>query len=127
MLLGFILTVCGTFAVYILRTTKEIWVKFFDRWLFRTFHLLGIVYVAVLTVLEKYCPLTVWENQLRARHNPALTYPGSFVIYYIEKFVYPEADFLLFVIPTIIITVFSLIMFVVRPPAKIKQLIEWMF
>jgi hypothetical protein len=126
-LLGFALTVCGTLAVYILRTTAEVWRIFFDRWIFRTIHLCGIVYVAVLTVLGKYCPLTILENELRGKYNPELTYPGSFVIYYIEKLVYPDANFLLFVIPTIIIVVFSLIMFVVRPPAKIKRLISHLF
>jgi len=121
MLLGFALTVYSTLAVYILRTTTEGWRVFFDRWIFRTIHLGGIVYVAFLTMLGKYCPLTILENELRGEYNPELTYPGSFVIYYIERLVYPEANFLLFVIPTIIIAVFSLAMFVVRPPAKIKQ------
>ena len=118
---GFILTVCSSISVYVLRTAKDRWRTFFDRWIFRTIHLGGIVYVAILTVLGKYCPLTILENELREQYNTELTYPGSFVVHYIEKIVYPEANFLLFVIPTIIIAVFTVLMFIIRPPAKIKQ------
>ncbi len=127
MLWGFILTLSGSFTLYFLHTAAERRPSFFDRWLFRTIHLSGILYVAVLTIFGKYCPLTIWENQLRARHAPHLKYPASFVIHYIEKLVYPDADFLLFVIPTMIIALFTLIMFVLKPPAKIKQLTRYLF
>ncbi len=119
---GFILAVCGSISVYVLRKAKDRWITFFDRWIFRTIHLGGIVYVAILTVSGKYCPLTILENELREQYNTELTYPGSFVVHYIEKIVYPEANFLLFVIPTTIIAIFSILMFIIRPPAKIKQL-----
>jgi hypothetical protein len=119
---GFILAVCSSISVYVLRTAKDRWRTFFDRWIFRTIHLGGIVYVAILAVLGKYCPLTILENELREQYNTELTYPGSFVVHYIEKIVYPEANFLLFVIPTIIIAVFTVLMFIIRPPAKIRRL-----
>ena len=118
---GFILTVCSSVSVYVLRAAKDRSTAFFDRWIFRAIHLGGIVYVAVLTVLGKYCPLTILENKLRGQYDPELTYPGSFVVHYIERMVYPEANFLLFVIPTIIIAIFTILMFIIRPPAKIKQ------
>jgi len=121
MLWGFILTVRSSISVYVLPATKDRSRAFFDRWIFRTIHLGGIVYVAILTVLGKYCPLTTLENKLRAQYNTELTYPGSFVVHYIERIVYPEANFLIFVIPTIIIVVFTALMFIIRPPAKIKQ------
>ena len=118
---GFILTACGSISVYVLRAAKDRWRTFFDEWIFRTIHLGGIVYTAVLTVLGKHCPLTTLENILKEQYNTELTYPGSFVVHYIEKIFYPEANFLLFVIPTMIITAFTLLMFIIRPPAKIKQ------
>ncbi len=62
---------------------------FLDWWLFRTVHLCGIVYVGLLAILGKYCPLTILENILRAKYNPNLSYPGSFIVHYIEKLVYP--------------------------------------
>ena len=84
--------------------------------------LAGIVYVAILTILGKYCPLTILENDLRGQYDAALTYPGSFVIHYVERIVYPEANFLIFVIPTTIIAVFTVLMFMIKPPTKIKRL-----
>ncbi len=122
MLWGFILTICGSISIYVLPAAKNRRRIFFDRWIFRTIHLGGIVYVAILTIMREYCPLTILENELRQQYNAELTYPGSFVVHYIEKIVYPEADFLLFVIPMIIIAVFTVLMFIIRPPAKIKQL-----
>jgi len=119
---GFILLVCSSISVYVLPAAKNRLRTFFDRWVFRTIHLSGIVYVAILTVLGKYCPLTILENKLREQYNTELAYPGSFVVHYIEKIVYPEANFLLFVIPTIIIAVFTVLMFIIRPPSKIKQI-----
>ena len=119
---GFILTVCSFIFIFVLRTAKERWGVFFERWIFRTVHLGGIVYVAILTVLGKYCPLTILENELRGRYNTEMTYPGSFVVHYIEKIVYPEVNFLLFVIPTMIIAVFTMLVFLIRPPSKIKHI-----
>ena len=122
MLWGFLLTVCGSVCIYVLPAAKDRWGKFFDRWIFRTVHLAGIVYVAILTILGKYCPLTILENDLRGQYDAALTYPGSFVIHYVERIVYPEANFLIFVIPTTIIAVFTVLMFMIKPPTKIKRL-----
>ena len=122
MLWGFFLTMCGFISVYVLRREKDRWRIFFDRWVFRTIHMGGILYVAIMTLLGIACPLTIMENGLREHYNPDLTYHGSFVVHYIEKIVYPEANFLFFLIPTIVIAVFSIVMFILRPPAKIKCL-----
>ena len=104
-------------------TIRAFWKpEFLDRWIFRTIHLAGIVFVAALEIFGKYCPLTIWENALRARYDPELAYPGSFIIYFIEKLVYPEIDPLALIIPTVIIAVFTLAMFIARPPAKFKRL-----
>ncbi len=113
MLIGFIFTLCSFFR-------KNFW----DRWLFRTIHLFGIVYVSALAIMRKDCPLTLLENALRAKYNPALTYPGSFMVYYVEKLVYPNANLLLILIPTAFIAIFSIIIFIVKPPAKIKQIFK---
>ena len=121
---GFILTVYSTVSICFLPKAKDASKAFFDRWIFRTIHVSGIAYVAVLTILKKYCPLTILEYQLRRQYDRGLTYPGSFVIHYIEKIVYPEANFLIFVIPTMIIALFSVLMYLVRPPAKIKQVFK---
>ena len=111
MLVGFLLTLCGFF-----------YRSFFDRWLFRTLHLCGIAYVGLLTVLRQNCPLTILENVLRARYDPELEYHGSFIVNYIEQFVYPDINLLVILIPTIIIAVFTVLVFIIKPPAKIRKI-----
>ena len=113
MLAGFILTLWGFF-----------WREFFDWWLFRTLHLCGIAYVGLLAVLRQYCPLTILENTLRARYEPGLRYPGSFIVHYIEKLVYPDVNPLAILIPTVFIALFTIFVFMVKPPKKIKRLFE---
>ena len=108
MLIGFVLTFCTVF----LSKNK----KFLDRWVFRTLHLLGIFYVGSLNVLDKYCPVTIFENYLRMKYSQTSVYPDSFfIVYYIEKLVYPDVNPLIIQIPTLFIAVFTLIVFVVRP------------
>ena len=109
MLLGFVLSLWGFF-----------WKNFFNWWLFRMLHLFGIVYVVLLAVLRQYCPLTILENTLRARYNPILTYPGSFIVHYINRLVYPDVNPLILLIPTIFIAVFTVVIFIIKPPARIR-------
>ena len=111
MLLGFFLTLRGFFNP-----------EFLDRWLFRTLHLCGIVYVGLLTLLRDYCPLTILENFLRGRSNPELRYHGSFIVRYIERLVYPDVSPLIILIPTIFIAGFTIVVYIVKSPAKIKKI-----
>ena len=111
MLIGFILTLCGFF-----------WKGIFDKWLFRTLHIFGIAYVSLLAIMGKYCPLTLWENTLRSKYDPGITYPGSFMIYYAERLVYPDVNPLIIQIPTTLIAVFTILVFIIRPPKKIRKI-----
>ena len=113
MLLGFILTLYGFF-----------WRKFFDKWLFRILHLCGIIYVGLLTLLGQYCPLTIVENTLRSQYDTGLRYPGSFIIHYVEKLVYPDVNPRIILIPTILIALFTIMVFIFEPPAKIKKIFK---
>lgn len=108
MLLGFILTLQ---AFFYKRT-------FFNWFRFRITHLGGILYVALLSIMGKYCPLTVLENYLRSRYNPNLTYPGSFIIHYLEGLVYPGVNSLVIQIPTAFIAIFTVFAFILKPPKK---------
>lgn len=112
MLLGFLLTGYALFF-------RE---KFFDRWLFRSLHLLGIFYVASLSILGKYCPLTILENELRLRYEVSLVYSGSFIVHYLERLVYPDVNPLVIQIPTVFLAIFTIVVFIVRPPKKIKSI-----
>lgn len=110
MLYGFVLTV------------RAFWrPAFWDRWLFRSIHLGGIVFVAGLEILGKYCPLTLWENALRHRYNPANDYPGNFILGYIDKLIYPDVSPLVYLLPTYGIAIFTLVMFLVKRPAKFRR------
>ncbi len=111
MLSGFVLTVRGFFHA-----------GFFDRWLFRMLHLLGILYVGLLTLLREHCPLTILENVLRQKYDPGTRYSGSFIVHYIGRVVYPDVDPAVIIIPTIIIALFTLTVFILRPPAKVRQI-----
>jgi len=113
MLAGTILTLGGFF-----------YKRFFDWWLFRTLHFCGIIYVGFLAVLREYCPLTILENTVRAKYNPDLTYPGSFIVHYIEKLVYPDVNPSTILVPTIFIAVFTIVVFIIKPPAKIRRIFK---
>ncbi len=113
MLLGFLLTVYALFFRQ----------KFFDWWLFRSLHLLGIFYVGSLSILGKYCPLTLLENQLMSRYEASSVYSGSFIVHYLEKLIYPDVNPLTIQIPTVLIAVFTIGAFIVKPPKKIKSTI----
>ncbi len=111
MLLGFFLTIYGFFRK-----------KIFDWWLFRTLHLSGILFVGLLTLLRRFCPLTILENLSRVRYNPEGIYPGSFIVHYIEKLVYPDVNQTLLRIGTVLVALFVLVVFIIKPPEKIKKL-----
>lgn len=85
---------------------------------------MGILCVAVLGLLRMYCPLTVWENLLREQYDPTSTYPGSFIVYYIEKLVYPAVNPLLIQISTILIAGITILVFIIRPPEKIRNILK---
>jgi len=112
MLLGFFLTIFGFFRK-----------KIFDWWLFRTLHLLGILFVGILTLLRRFCPLTILENISRVKYDPESTYPGSFIVHYIENLVYPDVNQILLRVGTVFVAVFILFVYIIRPPAKLKKLL----
>ena len=53
-------------------------------------HAAGLAFSVILQFAGWYCPLTHLELWLRQRHDPALAYPGSFIVHYTEKLVYLE-------------------------------------
>jgi energy-coupling factor transporter transmembrane protein EcfT len=112
-LFGFIITLLGFF-----------WKKFFDKWVVRTIQAGGILLVGILTNLKKACPLTLWENTLRAKYDPSLVYRESCIIFYVKKLLYPNIDPSIIRGVTTFIASFSIIMFIVRPPKEIKRRIR---
>lgn len=56
----------------------------------RIAHWLGLLFSVILQVFQWYCPLTLLEIWLRAKHDPSLTYSGSYIVHYVESIVYLE-------------------------------------
>ena len=95
------------------------WRRKFSNWrLFRILHLCGIIYIGILALLGKYCPLTILENILRAKYAPELMYPGSFIVHYIERMVYPDVNPLIPAASTVFIALFTLAAFIINRPKK---------
>ena len=111
MLYGFALTVRGFWRP-----------AFWDRWLFRSIHLAGILFVAAMPLLGRLCPLTIWEYRLRSHYFPGQEHTGSFIIDWIDKLIYPNVPLAVVLAPTFAIAAFTLIMYVIRPPRKIREL-----
>jgi hypothetical protein len=56
----------------------------------RIVHISGLVFSVIIQVFSWYCPLTYLEVWLRSKHDPALSYTGSFIVHYMEKIIYIE-------------------------------------
>ena len=121
MLWGFVLTLYSVIRLYVFRSMSAYCRHFMDRWIFRTVHLGGIAFVALLAALGKYCPLSILEYNIRLRYDPALTYPGSFLVNWIEKLVYPSVPPLVIIIPTIFFALFTLLAYLLHPPKKLNN------
>ena len=70
-------------------------------------HLAGLVFAIIIQIVDWYCPLTYLEVWLRSKHNPELTYTGSFIIHYVEKIVYIELSRYLILIFTFFLCGFN--------------------
>ena len=49
------------------------------------------------------------------------------MIHYVERLIYPSVHSLVIQIPTTLIAVFTVIVFLFRPPEKIKKVLEILF
>ncbi|MCX7836031.1 MAG: DUF2784 domain-containing protein [bacterium] len=70
-------------------------------------HGLGLLFSVFLQIFQWYCPLTYLEIWLRAKHDPALTYTGSYIIHYLEELVYLEVSRTVIFVATVVIIVLN--------------------
>lgn len=70
----------------------------------RIVHISGLVFALIIQVFHWYCPLTYLEVWLRERHDPSLSYTGSFIVQYIERIVYIEISQKLIFIGSILLS-----------------------
>jgi hypothetical protein len=66
-------------------------------------HIAGLGFAVTMQIFGWYCPLTHLELWLRKRHDPSLTYSGSFIIHYVEKLVYIELSPVVIFVLTLIL------------------------
>jgi hypothetical protein len=72
----------------------------------KIFHIAGLGFAVIMQIFGWYCPLTHLEVWLRQRHDPLLTYSGSFIVYYMEKLIYIElTPVVIFVLTLILISI----------------------
>jgi len=74
-------------------------------------HVAGLAYSIIIQIFGWYCPLTHLELWLRIRHNPMLSYTGSFIIHYVEQIVYLEVSRRTVFLITILLVIFNMIMY----------------
>ena len=77
-------------------------------------HVGGLVFAVVMQVAGWYCPLTHLEFWLRRRQYPGAGFEGSFIIHYLERFVYPDVSLRLVFVLTIVLCVFNLSLYGAR-------------
>lgn len=92
---SFVLFVVGGFVCIVAgRFIGWCWIY---RAAFRFAHLAAIGYVVLQSWLGRLCPLTIWENALRAAAGqPA--YEQTFIEYWLHRWLFYEADFWIFVL-----------------------------
>ncbi|MCR4379070.1 MAG: DUF2784 domain-containing protein [Rhodospirillales bacterium] len=65
--------------------------------LLRRAHLVSITIILVFAALDQWCPLTLWESELRARAGQA-GYAEGFIATWLERLLYFEAPLWVFAI-----------------------------
>lgn len=86
--------VFGLVAILLGKLRRWSWVR--NAW-FRWAHLAAIGVVVVQSWFGQICPLTIWENALRARAGDA-TYSGAFIAHWLESILYYQAPLWVFAI-----------------------------
>jgi len=74
-------------------------------------HMSGLAFSLIIQIFGWYCPLTHLELWLRMRHNPMLSYSGSFIIHYVEQLVYLEVSRRTVFLMSILLVIFNMIMY----------------
>jgi len=74
----------------------------------RIIHLGGLSFAILSEIMDWICPLTHLEAWLRSRHDPTLTYTGSFIAHYVEELIYIDISRTIVFVLTILLVFFNL-------------------
>ena len=97
LLADFILIVHFIFVLFVVAGFLAIVFGRFIGWswiyhrLFRVCHLVAIGFVVAQSYLGQICPLTIWENALRARAGHD-AYTESFIQHWLQRFLFYDAE-----------------------------------
>jgi hypothetical protein len=89
-----ILAIHFAFVAFVVGGFAVIWVGHFLRWTFvsnfrfRLAHLLAMGFVLFEALIGMVCPLTTWENQLRARGGTGQAYQESFMQHWLGRILF---------------------------------------
>ena len=73
----------------------------------KVIHISGLIFSIVMQIFGWYCPLTYLELWLRQKHDPSVTYSGSFIVHYIGEIVYLELSPLIIFVLTLILAMIT--------------------
>jgi hypothetical protein len=113
------------FVAFVVLGFVAIWIGYFCGWrfvrnfYFRALHLAAMGYVALEALAGMTCPLTTWEERLRARAGEPDQYEGSFIQHWVHRFIFfelPEWTFTLVYVAFFALMVLTLWM--VRPEPR---------
>ncbi|PCJ47618.1 MAG: hypothetical protein COA74_10800 [Gammaproteobacteria bacterium] len=91
--------------------------KWIRNWWLRVCHLIGIVFVVIQSWAGLVCPLTTLEAWLRS-HNGGAQYEGSFIQYWLERFLYFSASEWIFIVVYTVFGLLVILTWVRFPPQK---------
>lgn len=80
----------------------------------KVLHLSGLAFALILQLAGWYCPFTYLEVWLRAQHDPAFAYTGSFIIHYVEKLVYIQISVRILFLLTALITALNIWLYLIK-------------
>ena len=107
---GFVLTVLiSTLLIAIGGALRWRWIRNF--WI-RIVHVGIVVLVAIQALLGFYCPLTIWEENLRGESF----YPEGFIAYWIHRLLYYDIDLQVLALIYAAFAAFVIALFFVFPP-----------
>ena len=111
---GFVLFVVGGLAlIWTGAVAGWQWVRSFR---FRVAHLAAIVFVAGEAIAGIWCPLTIWETQLRGAHADK-----SFVAYWIHRILFYDFPEWVFTIAYVLFALVVAASWYYVPPASVRR------
>ncbi len=73
----------------------------------KVIHISGLIFAFAIQIFDWHCPLTHLEVWLRLKHDPSLSYTGSFLIHYVEKIIYNGLPQYVIAMLTVFLCVFN--------------------